>query len=73
MQIVQAVGDASVFDAAGQPAYTLREGKRYVLYDREVAAGLRDGALRHVSSLDQILPPYRGEPLDRHRLVPRFS
>lgn len=72
MQIVEALADASVKDAHGAPAYSLEAGHRYVLYDSEVAAGLRSRALRIIGQLTPALPRYLGQPLDRQRLLLPF-
>ena len=72
MQIVEALGEARVLDADGQAAYNLRAGRQYLLYDCEVAHGLRDAALKLTVGLDRVLPVYRRHPLDRQRLILPF-
>ena len=72
MQIVEAMVDADVFDAAGGAAYLLRAGERYVVYDSEAGLGLRQGAFRSIAGVDRVLSPYNREPLRRQRLVLPF-
>jgi ADP-heptose:LPS heptosyltransferase len=72
MQIIEAVNDADVLDASGKPAYALHAAGHYLLYDCEVAKGLRSEALRLVAGIDRRLPQYRGEPLENQRLVLPF-
>lgn len=72
MQVVEAIEDARVSDQMGRPAYVLEAGRRYVLYDCEAQAGIRGGALKPISRLDEALPRYRGQPLDAQRLLVPF-
>ena len=72
MQLVQAMGDVNVLDAAGLPAYDLQLGATYLLYDHEAGYGMRDGAIRRVASLDERLPAYRGEHLTTERIFLPF-
>lgn len=72
MQIVEALGQVRVYDSGGQFAYSLHAGQRYLLYDREVGLGLRDEALELIAGIEQRLPAYNREPLDKHRLILPF-
>lgn len=72
MQIVQALANAHVLDAAGRPVYVLEAGKRYVLTNGEAGRALRDGAGELVRGLDRVLPSYDRQSLTRHRLILPF-
>ncbi len=72
MQIVKALSDANVLDETGQPTYKLDRRQRYLLYDQEADRGVQAGALKKEALLDDVLPPYRGEALDEHRLILPF-
>jgi len=50
----------------------LRGGVRYVLYDQEAGAALRDRAVTLVEALDRRLPRYTGQPVDGRRLILPF-
>ncbi|MCH7702145.1 MAG: glycosyltransferase family 9 protein [Planctomycetes bacterium] len=72
MQIVEAITDARVLDHSGRPAYELRTGERYVLYDDEAHHGMAGGALRAIGPLDSMLPHYRGRDVEEPRFVLPF-
>lgn len=69
MQKLEAIADCNVLDAKGKPAYRLRAGARHVLTDQEAGFGLRDGAVRLITSLDRTVPCYHGQALGRDRLI----
>ncbi len=69
MQVVEAISDARAFDTSGRQSFGLVAGLRYVLHDPEAEGGARDGALKPVCKLDEVLPRYQGQPLTNERLL----
>ncbi|MHC5108541.1 MAG: glycosyltransferase family 9 protein [Planctomycetota bacterium] len=72
MQIVEANSDTRIMDGDGRPAFTLHAGRRYVLYDHEAALGVEANALEILGSIDRLLGPYLGQPLQHQRLLLPF-
>lgn len=72
MWIVKALSDAQVFDVAGRLAYRLIAGNEYVLHDSETEAGVRDNALEQIRQLDETVPRYPGQRLERGCILVPF-
>ncbi|MCG3137314.1 MAG: hypothetical protein HJJLKODD_01158 [Phycisphaerae bacterium] len=73
MQVVEALQVARALDRFGRLSYELQPLRQYALLDHEAAAGARDGAVRILGRLEEILPLYRGESLTSRRLLVPFT
>ena len=73
MRIVQAIHEAQALDSVGRLSYQLIPQQQYVMLDHEAEAGVRDGALENLRSLDEVLPPYQGQPLEDHKILVPFT
>jgi len=68
MKIVECIEQTTASHDKGPPV-TLDAGQQYVVWDREAASGVKSGVVRVISDLDQVLPPYEGQPLGDNPLL----
>ena len=69
MYVVEALSGARAFDTSGRESFALTAGLQYVVHDPEAEGGVRDGALKAICKLDEMLPRYDGQPLTNERVL----